>query len=368
MYPTYKPPTRSLKTMKHTPILPLIATFIRDHFNTPNFPTYPQSDHYNPKTRQFFNTPATRSLKSGVLREMWRLAAEEEQFHPPRPLPTVQPNWQAFHAPSETARFIWFGHSTLLMRLNNKTIFIDPVYYESASPVGLMMHRFQAPPVALADLPPIDFIVYSHAHYDHLDHNVVDYFAKNRPQAQFIAPLGLGAYLRNWGIANQQIQELDWVQSTEQFGITFHAVPARHDASRTAFDAKKSLWAGWVFETSQQKIYFSGDSSYATHFQKIGERFGGIDLAFVENGQYNPLWEDNHMFPAQTVQAALDVKAKCWMPIHWGAYPLSTHQWDESVRESSQIAAEKNLPMLTPMMGQVFDINTPTEKWWKRVK
>ncbi|MCG7657202.1 MBL fold metallo-hydrolase [Wielerella bovis] len=332
------------------------------------FPKYPASDHYNPTTGEFFNTPPSRKPENGTIGALVRMMLQEKQYHPPRPLPMQKPDWEAFYAPSRTAKFIWFGHSTLLMRLNGKNILIDPVYDNTPSPIGLMMHRFQPPPVALEALPPIDLVVYSHAHYDHLDSQVVRYFAQNRPEIQYLTPLGLGAYLRKWGVQPEKIQERDWWQSVDYFGTQMIAVPARHDASRSAFDAKKSLWAGWVFQTPHEKIYFSGDSSYAPHFAELGKKLGGFDLAFVENGQYNTLWLDNHMLPEQTVQAVADVRAKRWMPIHWGAYPLSTHSWDEPVRESSRLAAAKQLPMLTPIIGQVFDKNTPTRNWWEEVK
>ncbi|QMT30981.1 MBL fold metallo-hydrolase [Alysiella filiformis] len=332
------------------------------------FPPYPASNHHNPQTGQFFNTPPTRPVKSGTAGAMWQMMINEKAQHPPTRLPMQDIDWQNFLAPSERVKFIWFGHSTLLLRVQDQTVMFDPVYAQTVSPVGLMMHRFQAPPAALHELPPLDWVVYTHAHYDHLDKDVVQYFIKNQPNIQYLVPLGLGAYLRDWGVADSQIHELDWWQTLDLHGATFHVLPARHDAARTPFDAKKSLWASWALTTPTEKIYFSGDSSYAPHFAEIGARFGGFDLAFVENGQYNELWEDNHMFPTQTVQAAADLKAQRWMPIHWGAYPLSTHDWDASVRESSSLAAQRNLPMLTPIMGQIFDAQTASEKWWEKVK
>lgn len=351
--------------------LPFIAVASVALYAVANHTTFPNqtiSDHYDPSTGEFYNTPATRPIKDGASAAMWAMMTQPENYRPSTRLPMQSVDWQAFLAPSQQAKFIWFGHSTLMMRVNGKTIMIDPVYAETVSPLGFMMYRFQEPPAALSELPPIDIVVYSHAHYDHLDKAVVQYFAKHQPNIQYITPLGLGAYLREWGIDGQRIQELDWWQSLPIADIQFHAVPARHDAARTPFDSKKSLWAGWVFATPHEKIYFSGDSSYSPNFAEIGKRFGGFDLAFVENGQYNELWEDNHMFPNQTVQAALDVKAKRWMPIHWGAYALSIHQWDESVRASSALSANHKLPMLTPVMGQIFDQHTATETWWKTIK
>lgn len=333
----------------------------------PTFPTFPQSDHYHQATQQFHNNPPTRPTKSGVAAELWKMLHSPQVYRPPALLPMQQPDWQAFFAPSSQTKWIWFGHSTLLMRANGQTILIDPVYAKYVSPVPVMMARFQAPPVALEALPPIDWVVYSHAHYDHLDRDVVEYLIENQPKTQFLTPLGVGSYLQQWGVPKHQIRELDWWQNFETSGIRFHAVPARHNAARTPFDKNRSLWAGWVFETATEKIYFSGDSSDGAHFEEIGARFAGVDLAFIENGQYNMLWEDNHLFPEESVQAALRVRAKRWMPIHWGAYALSTHGWADSVRESQRHAKAHQLPMLTPIMGQVFDRDTPTDAWWEKV-
>lgn len=339
----------------------IYAVIVLTYFNK-----YPESDHY--KAGQFFNTPETRPVKDGTMNAMWEMMSHPERYRPASRLPMQTPDWQAFLAPSDHAKFIWFGHSSLLMRVQGKTIFLDPVYAEYASPVSVMMKRFQEPPVALRDLPPIDIVMYTHAHYDHLDKAVVKFFAKNQPNIQFVVPLGVNSYLREWGIRADKITEFDWWQTQKIQGVEFHAVPARHDSARTPFDGKKTLWLGWVIQTPHEKLYFSGDSSYAPHFAAIGDKFGGFDLAFIENGQYNTLWEDNHMFPPQTIQAALDVKTKRMMPIHWGAYPLSTHGWNESVRDSSAIAAEKSLPMLTPIMGQVFDKNTESSDWWRNIQ
>lgn len=352
----------------HLPLLLVAAAARYAAANHTAFPEQAASDHYNPETGEFFNTPATRPVKDGTGAAVWQMVSQPEKFRPAGRLPSQTVNWQAFLAPSEQAKFVWFGHSTLMMRINGKTVLIDPVYANTMSPLGMMMYRFQPPPAALEELPPIDFVVYSHAHYDHLDKDVVLYLAQHQPNIQYITPLGLGAYLREWGVAAAQIRELDWWQSAAVANLEFHAVPARHDSARTPFDGKKSLWAGWVFRTPHEQIYFSGDSSYSPNFVEIGKRFDGFDIAFVENGQYNELWEDNHMFPNQTVQAVLDVKVKRWVPIHWGAYPLSLHAWDEPVLRSSALSAQYRLPMLTPIMGQIFTQETTTEKWWETVK
>ncbi len=332
------------------------------------FPSYSPSDHYHSQTGQFYNTPPSQHIdKVATLSSMWDMMFHEQRYRPSTRLPMLSPDWHKFLAPSEHAKFIWFGHSTLMARIHGKTIFIDPVYYDTPSPIGLMMHRFQEPPAPLSDLPPVDLIVYSHAHYDHLDENVVRYFVQHSPQTRYLVPLGVGVYLQKWGVNPENITERDWYQSSNYFGIQFHATPARHNASRGLWDNNKSLWVGWIIQTPNEKIYFSGDSSYGEHFAQIGKKFGPFDLAFVENGQYNRAWSDNHMFPDETVRAVQELYARRWMPIHWGAYPLSTHAWDESVRQSSALSDEKQMNMLTPIMGQIFETQSASLRWWQDI-
>lgn len=326
----------------------------------PDFKTY-QSPQYNPATGEFFNTPASQPVKSGTEKAVLSMVFDSEKYRPKSELPTVHTDWQAFVQPHTQARFVWFGHSALMARMGNKTLLIDPSFVDFASPIPIMMKRF-APKPDLASLPHVDYIIYSHAHYDHLDADVVKFYQDK--DTKFIVPLGVGAYLVKWGIDEHRITELDWWQNHKLGSLTLTAVPARHDSARTAFDGKKSLWAGWVFQTDNEQFYFSGDSSYTPHFKQIGEKFGKFDLAFVENGQYNELWPDNHMFPHQTIQAVKDINAQQWMPIHWGAYPLAVHGWNESVIDSSRLSDEQNLSLLSPKIGQIFDSNTPTERWW----
>lgn len=332
------------------------------------FPIHPASDHYDPKSHTFFNTPPTRPVSKGTWQALWQMIRQPEQHRPNQLLPMMTPDWATFLAPSERIKMIWFGHSSILIRVCEKTLFLDPVYYEYASPIPIMMRRFQPPPAALTELPPVDYILYTHAHYDHLDHEVVQYFAQHSPQTQFIAPLGLGTYLRAWGISAKQITELDWQQCFQDKHFRLHATRARHDASRSAFDGKKSLWLGYILQTEQEKIFFSGDSTYAPHFAELGEQFGGFDLALIENGQYNENWRDNHMHPEQTVQAARDLNTIRWMPIHWGAYPLAPHTWDDPVRRSSTLSDAASLVMLTPRMGEVFDATSTSHRWWETLK
>lgn len=331
------------------------------------FPKQPSSAHHNAQKQRFYNTPVTQKVKNGTAFALWQMWRYPERYRPTRILPMQVPDWSQFLASSPKMKFIWLGHSSLLIRSQGKTLLIDPVYADSVSPIPIFMHRFQAAPVALQDLPPIDLILYTHAHYDHLDRQVVRHFAQHTPKTAYLVPLGLGTYLRHWGVAANQITELDWQQSHHFHGTQIDALPARHDASRGLFDGKKSLWLSYALHTTHERIYFSGDSTYASHFAQIGQQYGGFDLAFIENGQYNPNWPDNHMFPEQTVQAACDLQTKRWMPIHWGAYPLAPHAWDEPVQLSSALSNAYGLTMSTPQMGQVFDAQSIFPAWWNEI-
>ncbi|QIM63800.1 multidrug transporter [Pasteurellaceae bacterium Orientalotternb1] len=333
------------------------------------YPIYPKSDHYSLEEQRFFNAVPDKEMdKIELLDALWQMVVHKEKFAPPAPLPTEQPDFSAFLANSELAKFVWFGHSSLLTRVNGQTIFIDPVFAQSVSPVSLMGERFQAPPASLSQLPPIDWIVLSHNHYDHLDRDVIEYYKPHK--TGFIVPLGVGVLLQKWGIEPERIQELDWWQSTQVGELNITSVPAWHNTGRSGLDRNKTLWAGYVFQTSSEKIYYSGDSAFGdgVHFREIGERFGSFDVAFVENGQYNTTWIDNHMLPEQTAEAVSLVRAKRFVPVHWAAYALSIHPWSEPVERSIPLVEQAGISVMTPKIGQVFDQNTQTDKWWRDVK
>ncbi len=331
-----------------------------------NYPAYPQSKHYSMQSQTFVNSSTDRPLdQAAAMSAMWQLLSSPEKFSPRHALPMQTPDWSAFFAQSEQAKFIWFGHSTLMARIGGTTLMIDPVFAEYASPTPIMMKRFQPAPVDYRALPPVDLILYSHNHYDHLDETVVRHFA-TKP-TRFIVPLGMSVLLKKWGVKAENIQEMDWWQALKLGNFTLHAVPAKHNTVRGLFDRNKTFWCGYVFETASEKIYFSGDSAFGdgAHFEAIGHYFGGFDLAFVENGQYNLAWIDNHMLPPQTAEAARLLKTERMMPIHWAAYPLAIHPWAEPVQQSLPLVERYGIQPLTPKMGQVFDKASHSEKWWQ---
>ena len=176
-------------------------------------PVYPASDHYDPETQTFFN-PEPQQKPTGLAGAFWKILTDPQATRPPKPLPTVKPDWPAFlAAPEGKSRFVWFGHSTLLMRIGGQTVITDPVFGDSVSPVPVMMKRFQPAPVEIGELPPVDVVLISHSHYDHLEKDSVQ--ALNSKGSHFVVSLGMGVLLEKWGVPRERITELDWWQHTE---------------------------------------------------------------------------------------------------------------------------------------------------------
>lgn len=268
-------------------------------------------------------------------------------------MPQIKPNLELFEKSSDALKFIWFGHSTVLLNLDGMKILIDPMFSTYASPIKGTFKRFQPPVLSLKELPSIDVIVISHDHYDHLDKKSIQFF--KHQETRFLVPLGIKRYLLKWGIAEHKITELDWHESSKMGSINFTATPAHHFSGRSFLGHNTTLWASWVIEGSK-KVFFSGDSAYSPHFRDIGERYGGFDVAFMENGQYDKRWLYAHMMPQQTIQAIKDIQAKFFVPIHWSMFRLSTHHWLDPMMQSLTITKEHNVPMLSPFLGEVISI------------
>jgi L-ascorbate metabolism protein UlaG (beta-lactamase superfamily) len=260
------------------------------------------------------------------------------------------------------------GHSTMLFKLGGAFYLTDPVFSERASPVQWFgPARFHAPPISIADLPPIEAIILSHDHFDHLDYAAV--LALAAKTSHFITPLGVGERLIGWGVPAAKVRQLDWWQSTHVNDVKLVATPARHFSGRSISDRDSTLWASWVIQHADLKLFFSGDSGYFDGFKKIGERFGPFDLAMIETGAYDAMWPDVHMQPEQTLQAFIDLKGKTLMPVHNGTFDLSMHRWQEPLDRILALAQAKGAAITTPQMGEQLDMRrpAPTLAWWSDV-
>ncbi len=271
--------------------------------------------------------------------------------------------------PDTLTRLTWFGHSAFLLEINGKNILIDPMLGDSPSPLPFLgTTRYSKElPIEIEQLPAIDAVLISHDHYDHLDYGSIQNL-KNKTKHFYVA-LGVGNHLAAWGIDSARIHELNWGETLKLDNLTFTATPARHFSGRGLSDRFATLWCSWVIQSPTKKIFFSGDSGYGPHFKEIGNVYGPFDLALLECGQYDTRWQNIHMLPEQTVQAALDVKAKLMMPIHWGAFTLALHSWTEPVTRSSAEAKKLNVSLATPAIGEPFILSGPIPqgRWWEEI-
>ncbi|MCB0706991.1 MAG: MBL fold metallo-hydrolase [Saprospiraceae bacterium] len=284
-------------------------------------------------------------------------------------LPIESFNKAHFLQEDNLAKIIWYGHSVLLFRINGKTIFIDPMLGPDAAPIAPMtVKRFSANTLDLIDdFPEIDLMLLSHDHYDHLDYQSI-LRLKSKTKKYYVA-LGVKRHLEKWGIDRDKIQEFDWWNNQVYADIEITFTPSRHFSGRGISDRAKSLWGGWVFKTPTENIWFSGDGGYGAHFKEIGDRLGPFDFGFMECGQYNEKWSLIHMFPHESVQAALDARVKRAMPVHWGAFSLAQHPWKEPANGFIDAALKQQLQICLPKPGQLFCIRDGfADAWWEEIK
>ncbi len=284
---------------------------------------------------------------------------------PPRELPSEKVDLRTLD-PNEPV-LVWFGHSSFFMQLDGMRILVDPVFSGNASPIPGTVKAYPGTDrYSVADLPEIDVLLISHDHYDHLDHSTI---AALQEKTQIVlCGLGVGAHFERWGYRSNQIREQDWNEQLKiNSNITIHTLPARHFSGR-GLKAKNTLWASYLIESSSLKIYVGGDSGYGPHFANIGEQFGPIDLAFLDNGQYNDAWREIHMFPEDVIRATQELKAKHLFPVHSSKFTLAMHPWDEPLIRISALARTHNISLMTPIIGQKVSLIDSTQTffdWWE---
>jgi L-ascorbate metabolism protein UlaG (beta-lactamase superfamily) len=224
--------------------------------------------------------------------------------------------------------------------------------------------RFHAPPLTLQQLPPIEGVILSHDHYDHLDVPTIEYLA-SRAQRYFV-PLGVKARLVDMGVPAERVQEFDWWQGAAHAGVQVWATPAQHFSGRTLSDRNRTLWASWVLEAGGQRIFYSGDSGYFPGFRQIGERFGGFDLALMENGAYDAYWPAVHMTPEESVQAFRDLRGRLLFSVHNSTFDLAFHSWHEPLDRLADLAEAQGLALATPEIGEVLTVGQAriNRRWW----
>ena len=238
----------------------------------------------------------------------------------------------------------WVGHATLLVQMDHVAFLSDPIWSGRPSPVSFAgPRRFVPPGIALEDLPPIDFVIVSHNHYDHLDLPTLSALAERDPETRFFVPLANAKLLRDEGVAN--VEELDWGETREVRGVVVHCLPARHWSRRGLRDMGRSLWSSWAVTGPERRFYFAGDSGYFDGFARIADALGPFDLAAVPIGAYEPaaMMRAGHLNPEEAVRAAVDLRASRAIAIHYGTFDLSDEPLDEPPRRFRRAAAASAL-------------------------
>ena len=259
------------------------------------------------------------------------------------PLESV-PNDGAFlrHNASHSApTATWVGHSTLLVQMEGLTFLTDPIWSKTASPISWAGPRRYVPPgVALDDLPPVDFVLVSHNHYDHLDLASLERLARRDPLTRFLVPLGNAELLRSRGIQN--VDELDWGDTLSVAGVRATCLPAQHWSRRGLFDGRSTLWCSWSVVGPERRFYFAGDSGYFDGYAAIGEALGPFDLAALPIGAYEPqaMMRPYHLDPEEAVRAGRDLRARRIVGVHFGTFDLSDEPMDEPPRRFLEAARE----------------------------
>lgn len=251
-------------------------------------------------------------------------------FHPrTADLPRVENDGTALQNNRTAATVTWVGHSTLLIQLDGVNILTDPHWSDRASPVSFAGPKRVAPPgVSFENLPPIDLVLISHDHYDHLDTETVRRLARSH-HPFFLVPLGLKAWFAELGIT--EVEELDWWESRRVKGLTVICLPAQHFSGRTLWDRNQRLWSGWVVAGDAKRIFFAGDTGYYEVFKEIGNRLGPFDLAAVPIGAYLPrsIMQMTHLTPEEALQVFAAVRGQRLVAIHWGTFDLTEEPIEE---------------------------------------
>ncbi|WP_437115375.1 MBL fold metallo-hydrolase [Streptomyces noursei] len=337
---------------------------------------------------QFRNPAPTRQLLRGAALPMARTQLSREgrlRRAPVGRIPVHRPTDEDWgRPPASGLRITWMGHSSVLAEIDGQRVLFDPVWGERCSPFSWAGPKRMHPvPVELADLAPVDVVVISHDHYDHLDMPTVKGLVSSG--ALFVVPLGIGADLEFWGVPAARITELDWHESTRVGGLTLTATPAQHFCGRGLRGAQHTLWASWVVAGPEHRIYHSGDTGYFSGFADIGAAHGPFDATMVQIGAYSDFWPNNHtdctphpggwpdihMNPAQGVQGHLDLQQGrargVLLPIHWGTFNLAPHPWAEPAEWTMAAAKAVGQDVAFPVPGQPYEPagTLPTTPWWR---
>jgi L-ascorbate metabolism protein UlaG (beta-lactamase superfamily) len=308
-------------------------------------------------------------LKSGTaLSTVGKFLLGGERRTPPAPLPSESPLDRWARPVESGLRATWLGHSTVLVEIDGRRVLTDPVWSDRASPVSFAgPKRFQPVPVPIAGLPPLDAIVISHDHYDHLDQAAV--LALVPSGAPFVTSLGVGAHLESWGVPEGRIVELDWWESVEVNGIRLTAAPSQHFSGRGPTDRNRTLWSSFAVRGPRRSFFFSGDTGLTPEYAEIRARLGPFDLVMLEVGAFDPSWGTIHLGPENALEALSLLGGGDFLPVHWGTFNLGLHAWDDPAETLLALAPRRDVRLVMPRLGAPVEPSHAdrVDPWWRAI-
>ena len=293
------------------------------------------------------DTASTRST-------LWRFLTNKDTLRVPKePIPAVKTDLKSLSTDSDW--LVWFGHSSYLFCLNGKRYLVDPLL-KPEWPSSTMLKAFAGTDIYRPDdLPDIDVLIITHEHWDHMDYATLRDIREHVKIV--VCPLGIADYLRYWGYKDEQIIELDWFEdsaiSSQLSAVRIICLPSRHFSNRLLGKPNQTLWASFMVEDGGRKVYIGGDGGYDRRFAEIHKRFGTVDLALLENGQYNASWKYIHTMPEDLEKVILDLHAKQVFTVHHDKFALSVHPWSEPDSVAHDIAIKHNINLLDAPIGTV---------------
>jgi len=293
-----------------------------------------------------------------------------ERRVPRGPLPSMNPLETWAKPAASRLRATWLGHSTVLIEIDGLRVLTDPVWGTRASPSRLAgPKRFQPVPVPLGALPPLDLVIVSHDHYDHLDYPTIRKLSKR--DVPFVTSLGVGAHLEAWGVPPERIVELDWWESHRlpNTGLTVTAAPSQHFSGRRLKERNTTLWSSLVIRSQRHAVFFSGDTGLTTEYQTIRERLGPFDLVMLEVGAFHPAWGDMHLGPQHALEALALLGGGAFLPVHWGTFSLAMHAWDQPAETLLELGPKTGARLVMPRLGEPVEPAHAqgVEPWWRVV-
>jgi L-ascorbate metabolism protein UlaG (beta-lactamase superfamily) len=331
--------------------------------------------------RKFLNpVPTTVGGFTAFFKVLPRLFANTKGRTPQTPIGPFRTDASVYARPPVGGlRVTWFGHSGLLLEIDGVRVLVDPIWERCASPLQWAgPKRFFAPTMRLEEMPPLDAVLISHDHYDHLGAHTVRKLAglPATANARWITSLGVGRRLQKMGVPEGRITELDWTESVDVAGalpgssLKVTAWPARHFSGRGLLDRYTTLWSSFVLEGPRHRVYFGADSGWWDGLAEIAAQYDGFDLILLEIGAFDPAWASIHLGPDNAARAFEAMggarKAGLLMPIHWGLFSLGLHAWRQPMERLEAVARERGIPLWSPVPGIPTEVAGPgVARWWK---